>query len=65
MNPLTRLLDLRLTWLFNADSRPLLEGRLLGLEKETLRMAPDGYIAPTPHPPALGSALTHPYITTD
>jgi glutamate--cysteine ligase len=59
------LLDQRLTRLFNADSRTLLEGRLLGLEKETLRMAPDGYIAQTPHPPALGSALTHPYITTD
>ena len=28
-------------------------------------MAPDGYIAQTPHPSALGSALTHPYITTD
>lgn len=28
-------------------------------------MAPDGYIAQTPHPAALGSALTHPYITTD
>jgi len=59
------MLDLRLTWLFAADSRALLDGRLLGLEKETLRMAPDGYIAQTPHPAALGSALTHPYITTD
>ncbi len=54
-----------MTWLFAADSRALLEGRRLGLEKETLRMAPDGYIARTPHPLALGSALTHPYITTD
>ena len=60
-----RLLDQRMTWLFAADSRALLEGRRLGLEKETLRMAPDGYIARTPHPLALGSALTHPYITTD
>ena len=60
-----RLLDPRLTWLFDSDPRTLLDGRLLGLEKETLRMAPDGYIAQTPHPSALGSALTHPYITTD
>jgi glutamate--cysteine ligase len=59
------MLDPRLTWLFAADSRALLTGRLLGLEKETLRMAPDGHIAQTPHPTALGSALTHPYITTD
>lgn len=28
-------------------------------------MAVDGGIAQTPHPPALGSALTHPSITTD
>lgn len=59
------MLDQRLTWLFNAASRALLAGRRIGLEKETLRMAPDGYIAQTPHPPVLGSALTHPWITTD
>ena len=59
------MLDQRLTRLLNSDSHSLLAGRLLGLEKETLRMAPDGYIAQTPHSPALGSALTHPYITTD
>jgi glutamate--cysteine ligase len=59
------MLDQRLTWLFSAASRALLAGRRIGLEKETLRMAPDGYIAQTPHPPVLGSALTHPWITTD
>ena len=36
-----------------------------GLEKESLRVTPSGGIAQTPHPVALGSALTHPYITTD
>jgi len=36
-----------------------------GLEKEGLRVRPDGALAATPHPPALGSALTHPHITTD
>ena len=41
-----------------------LHGRI-GLEKETLRVAPEGSPAQTPHPPALGSALTHPHITTD
>lgn len=43
----------------------LLDGRLIGLEKESLRVGPDGGIAQTSHPAALGSALTHPYITTD
>lgn len=36
-----------------------------GIEKESLRVNPDGAIATTPHPAALGSALTHPHITTD
>jgi glutamate--cysteine ligase len=43
----------------------LLGSGLTGLEKESLRVAPDGHIAQTPHPQALGSALTHPWITTD
>ncbi|OVE82114.1 glutamate--cysteine ligase [bacterium K02(2017)] len=36
-----------------------------GLEKESLRVTPNGYLAQTSHPLALGSALTNPYITTD
>ena len=36
-----------------------------GIEKESLRALPDGMLALTPHPAALGSALTHPHITTD
>ena len=43
----------------------MLKGGLTGLEKESLRVGPDGSIAQTPHPAALGSALTHPWITTD
>jgi glutamate--cysteine ligase len=43
----------------------LLKGRLIGLEKESLRAAADGHIAQTPHPSALGAALTHGRITTD
>jgi glutamate--cysteine ligase len=38
---------------------------LRGIEKESLRVRPDGRLAATPHPPALGSALAHPHITTD
>ena len=40
-------------------------GDVVGLEKESLRVSPDGGIAQTPHPAALGSALVNPYITTD
>jgi glutamate--cysteine ligase len=36
-----------------------------GVEKEGLRVDQNGFIAQTPHPKALGSALTHPRITTD
>src|SRR5438105_650989 len=36
-----------------------------GIEKESLRVEPDGPLALTPHPRELGSALTHPHITTD
>jgi len=42
-----------------------LRGMRRGLEKESLRAQPDGRLALTPHPAALGSALTHPHITTD
>ncbi len=37
----------------------------VGIEKESLRADKKGMIANTDHPMALGSALTHPYITTD
>ncbi|TVP59694.1 MAG: glutamate--cysteine ligase [Halomonadaceae bacterium] len=41
------------------------DGFLKGVEKEGLRVDSEGFIAQTPHPKALGSALTHPAITTD
>ena len=43
----------------------VLKGLLRGIEKESLRVRPDGKLADTPHPARLGSALTHPHITTD
>ncbi|MGE5088292.1 MAG: glutamate--cysteine ligase [Candidatus Levyibacteriota bacterium] len=49
----------------SALSPPTLTGLLRGVEKESLRVRPDGGLAATPHPAALGSALTHPRITTD
>lgn len=43
----------------------ILKGMKRGIEKESLRITPEGEIAQTPHPKKLGSKLTHPYITTD
>ncbi|MBS0326057.1 MAG: glutamate--cysteine ligase [Proteobacteria bacterium] len=42
-----------------------LGGLLRGVEREGLRVHADGSLATTPHPAALGAALTHPHITTD
>ncbi|HFD13399.1 MAG TPA: glutamate--cysteine ligase [Crenotrichaceae bacterium] len=48
----------------NGHEGHLLKG-LKGIEKESLRLTADGVISHQPHPQALGSALTHPHITTD
>ncbi|MCC6193253.1 MAG: glutamate--cysteine ligase, partial [Burkholderiales bacterium] len=42
-----------------------LAGLRRGIEKESLRVRPDGTLATTPHPARLGSALTHECVTTD
>ncbi|MDE2076070.1 MAG: glutamate--cysteine ligase [Burkholderiales bacterium] len=42
-----------------------LRGMCRGIEKESLRVQPNGSLAMTPHPVTLGSALTHPHVTTD
>ena len=42
-----------------------LRGMGRGIEKESLRALPSSALALTPHPAALGSALTHAKITTD
>lgn len=55
----------RLALLSRPEFAKLLAGGLQGVEKESLRVRPDGALALTPHPAALGSALTHPTITTD
>ncbi len=36
-----------------------------GIEKESLRITPEGYISSLSHPAVLGSTLTNPFITTD
>ena len=47
-----------------APERNLCGGRK-GIEKESLRVRPDGVLSQAPHPEGLGSALTNEYITTD
>ena len=58
------LLD-HLALLDNPQVSRHLKGIVRGIEKESLRVTPSGHIASTPHPKNLGSALTHPSITTD
>ncbi len=55
----------RLNRLINLNHQHLLNNSAIGLEKESLRVNAEGSIAQTIHPPLLGSALTHPFITTD
>ncbi len=43
----------------------VLKGILRGIEKEGLRVDPNGKLASSSHPAKLGSALTNPKITTD
>ncbi len=62
---MTDLLTHRLDLLSQPSQRRLLAGSLHGIEKENLRATRSGSLALTPHPLALGSALTHPHITTD
>ncbi len=64
MSP-SRTFDRRLAALVNAKAASALQGGLKGVEKESLRVTPKGLIAKSPHPRALGSALTNEHITTD
>lgn len=60
-----RVFERRLAALINGGGARTLQGGRKGVEKESLRVTPAGRIAPTPHPRALGSALTNERITTD
>ncbi|RYY68213.1 MAG: glutamate--cysteine ligase, partial [Comamonadaceae bacterium] len=55
----------RLQAALNTLSAERLLGIRRGIEKESLRATANGALAMTPHPIGLGSALTHPHITTD
>jgi glutamate--cysteine ligase len=59
------ILQQRLLMIQQQNIAPLLKQNRIGLEKESLRVNAAGRISTQNHPPSLGSALTHPYITTD
>ncbi|MWP61823.1 glutamate--cysteine ligase [Gilliamella sp. Pas-s25] len=52
-----------LNWLEKHYS--ILQGIQRGVERETLRILPDGTLSKTSFPAKIGAALTHPWITTD
>jgi glutamate--cysteine ligase len=60
-----RVFERRLSALVNSGQPQILQGGRKGVEKESLRVRPDGKLATTPHPRSLGSALTNVHITTD
>ena len=60
-----KLVDEKVNQLLNHGDRGLLNKRLIGVEKESLRVSPEGGISQIAHPGSLGAALTNPYITTD
>ena len=55
----------RLNQIIDSGQASCLSESLIGLEKESLRVAESGSISQTAHPSSLGSPLTNPAITTD
>ena len=55
----------RLSILRQSEVKNTLPGIRHGVERETLRINANGSLSQSPHPKALGSALTHESITTD
>jgi glutamate--cysteine ligase len=64
-NVVDRNFERRLAGLINSGERAILRGGRKGVEKESLRVSPDGAIAQSRHPQALGAPLTNEHITTD
>ncbi|MCK5830040.1 MAG: glutamate--cysteine ligase [Methylococcales bacterium] len=65
MTILTTQYSPKLSYLLEHNKQQLLVGGLKGIEKESLRICREGCVSQLSHPQALGSALTHPHITTD
>ena len=64
-NVVDKNFERRLAGLINSGERGVLRGGRKGVEKESLRVSPDGVIARTRHPQSLGAPLTNEHITTD
>ncbi|WNO61645.1 glutamate--cysteine ligase [Rheinheimera sp. MMS21-TC3] len=62
---MSTLIQQRLSAFNTVSFKQAIVGIKRGIERETLRVCPDGKLALTPHNAALGSALTHSLITTD
>jgi len=59
------LVKKRIERLASRGGADILAGGLKGIEKESLRVYEDGRLADSPHPIALGSAMSNQFITTD
>lgn len=62
---MTDLLHTRLNTISARGNRELLTQLCRGIEKEALRVTTPTQMSQISHPSGLGSALTHPFITTD
>jgi glutamate--cysteine ligase len=62
---LSEIFEHRVNKLAAARPSDLLWGGQKGIEKESLRVQPDGYLSERRHPAGLGSALTNRFVTTD
>lgn len=62
---MNKVFEARLAALSEAGSEKIFSGGRKGVEKESLRVSPAGYLSDRPHPIGLGSALTNQYLTTD
>ncbi|MUJ37758.1 glutamate--cysteine ligase [Aliivibrio fischeri] len=54
-----------LSFFNNENAMSTLHDIRRGIERELIRTTPESRLSNLPHPEELGSALTHPYITTD
>jgi glutamate--cysteine ligase len=64
-NVVDKKFERRLAGLINSGERGVLRGGRKGVEKESLRVSPDGEIVQSRHPRDLGAPLTNEHITTD
>lgn len=64
-NVVDKIFERRLAGLINSGERAVLRGGRKGVEKESLRVSPEGKIVQTRHPETLGAPLTNEHITTD